>query len=82
MQVPKITARNVMALAMLVLATAAFVVSISQVGFTMNEEALSLKLQRLDPMAGAKRLVSKRSLVELVKGLFKIGHGIHNGRFV
>jgi len=58
---------------MLVLATAAFVVSISQVGFTMNEEALSLKLQRLDPMAGAKRLVSKRSLVELVKGLFKIG---------
>ena len=58
---------------MLVLATAALVVSVSQVGFTINEEALSLKLQRLDPIAGAKRLASKRSLVELVKGLFKIG---------
>ena len=58
---------------MLVLAGAAFVVSIAQVGFTINEEAMSLKLQRLDPIAGAKRLVSKRSLVELVKGLFKIG---------
>ena len=57
---------------MIVLGVAAFVVSISQVGFTINEEALSLKLQRLDPVAGAKRLVSKRSLVELVKGLFKI----------
>ncbi len=58
---------------MLVLATAALVVSVSQVGFTINEEALSLKLQRLDPIAGAKRLISKRSLVELVKGLLKIG---------
>lgn len=57
---------------MLVLGIAAFVVAISQVGFKMNEEALSLKLQRLDPIAGAKRLASKRSLVELAKGLFKI----------
>lgn len=58
---------------MLVLGVAALVVSLSQVGFTVNEEALSLKFQRLDPIAGAKRLASKRSLVELAKGLFKIG---------
>ena len=58
---------------MLVLMIAALVVSVAQVGFTINEEALTLKLQRLDPIAGAKRLLSKRSLVELVKGLVKIG---------
>lgn len=58
---------------MLVLMIAALVVSVGQVGFTINEEAISLKFQRLDPIAGAKRLLSKRSLVELVKGLFKIG---------
>ncbi|MEE2754403.1 MAG: flagellar biosynthesis protein FlhB [Candidatus Latescibacterota bacterium] len=57
---------------MVLLSVAALVVSIGQVGFTINEEALSLKLQRIDPIAGAKRLISKRSLVELFKGIFKI----------
>ena len=57
---------------MLLLSVAAFAISIGQVGFTINEEALSFKLKRLDPMAGAKRLLSKRSLVELVKGIVKI----------
>ena len=57
---------------LLLLTVAGLAISFGQVGFVLNEEALSLKLQRLDPIAGAKRLVSKRSLVELVKGILKI----------
>ncbi|MBT3603562.1 MAG: flagellar biosynthesis protein FlhB [Candidatus Latescibacteria bacterium] len=57
---------------LLVVGLAAFVVSISQVGFTMNEEALSFKPNRLDPIQGAKRIFSTRSLVELAKGILKI----------
>ena len=57
---------------LMVVGIAAFGVSLAQVGLVVNEEALNLKLQRLDPIAGAKRLLSKRSLVELVKGIFKI----------
>lgn len=57
---------------LLLLTVAALAVSLGQVGFVINEEALNLKLQRLDPIAGAKRLLSKRSLVELAKGIFKI----------
>jgi len=56
----------------LVVGTAALAVSLAQVGFMVNEEALTPKLDRLDPIAGAKRLISKRSLVELAKGIFKI----------
>ncbi len=63
---------GVIAPIMLVLMTAALVVSVGQVGFTLNEEALSFKFKRIDPFAGAKRLLSKRSLVELIKGLLKI----------
>jgi len=57
---------------LLVVGVAAFVVSISQVGFVVNEEALKFKPNRLDPIQGAKRIVSTRSLVELVKGILKI----------
>jgi flagellar biosynthetic protein FlhB len=57
---------------LLVIGLAAFIVSISQVGFVMNEEALNFKPNRLDPMQGAKRIFSMRSLVELVKGIIKI----------
>lgn len=57
---------------MLVIGVSALVVSIAQVGFVVNEEALSFKFNRLDPLQGAKRILSKRSLVELVKGILKI----------
>lgn len=57
---------------LLVVAAAAFVVSISQVGFTINEEALNFKPNRLDPIQGAKRIFAVRSLVELAKGILKI----------
>ena len=57
---------------LLVIGVAALAVSLDQVGFMINEEALNFKFNRLDPLQGAKRILSKRSLVELVKGVLKI----------
>jgi flagellar biosynthetic protein FlhB len=56
----------------LALGVAALGVSLAQVGFVVNEEALNLKFQRLDPVAGAKRILSKRSLFELAKNILKV----------
>jgi flagellar biosynthetic protein FlhB len=48
--------------------------SISQVGFLLTPEPLTPKFDRLNPFNGLKRIIiSKRSLVELLKGLIKIG---------
>lgn len=57
---------------LLVVGISALVVSVSQVGFKINEEALNFKPNRLDPIQGAKRLFAMRSLVELAKGILKI----------
>ncbi len=56
----------------LVIGVAALSVSLGQVGFVVNEEALNLKFNRLDPLAGAKRILSKRSLFELAKNIVKV----------
>ena len=56
----------------LILGVTSLAISLGQVGFTINEEALTPKFNRLDPLKGAKRMFSKRSLVELAKGIFKI----------
>ena len=52
---------------------AALVVNIMQVGFLFSGEAILPKAERIDPVAGLKRLLSKRSLMELLKSLMKIG---------
>lgn len=57
---------------LLILGVTSLAISLGQVGFTINEEALNPKFNRLDPLKGAKRMFSKRSLVELAKGIFKI----------
>lgn len=57
---------------LLIVGIAAFSISLAQVGFMVNEEALQFKPNRIDPIQGAKRIFSKRSLVELIKGLIKI----------
>ena len=44
-----------------------------QVGFLLSPQPLIPKWNRLNPVEGMKRLVSLRSLVELVKGLLKAG---------
>lgn len=43
-----------------------------QVGVLFSTEALTVKLDRLNPINGFKRLFSAHSLVELVKSVFKV----------
>lgn len=51
---------------------AGLVANVIQVGFLVSWEAVQPKLSKVDPFKGLKRLLSLRSLVELVKSLFKI----------
>ncbi|MGZ0049739.1 flagellar biosynthesis protein FlhB [Brevibacillus gelatini] len=50
----------------------AFAVNYLQVGWKISTETLQIKLEKLDPIKGAKRIFSMRSLVELLKSLLKI----------
>lgn len=43
-----------------------------QVGFVYNEEALQLKLERLNPVNGFKRILSLRAVVDGLKSLLKL----------
>lgn len=49
-----------------------FASSAVQIGFLYNEEALQFKPERLDPIAGFKRVFSLRALVEGLKAVFKM----------
>jgi flagellar biosynthetic protein FlhB len=51
---------------------AAFLANVFQVGFKVSWEAAQPKLSKINPLNGFKRLFSLRSLVELVKSIFKI----------
>lgn len=55
---------------------AAFLISIvanlGQVGFLFVPDAIKPKLEKINPIAGLKRIFSLRSLVELVKSLLKV----------
>jgi flagellar biosynthetic protein FlhB len=42
-----------------------------QIGILYSPEVLTLKFDRLNPIAGFKRIFSKKALVEVVKGIFK-----------
>jgi flagellar biosynthetic protein FlhB len=46
-------------------------VTIKQVGWTISFEPFKLDFGRLNPISGMKKIVSLRSLVELLKGLLK-----------
>ena len=52
-----------------------FVVSffsqVSQIGFIYAPDILSIKFDKLNPIAGFKRLFSMKSIVEVIKGIFK-----------
>lgn len=43
-----------------------------QVGFLFTTKTLEIKLSRLNPIEGIKRIISKRALVELIKSILKI----------
>ena len=46
--------------------------NVLQIGFEIHAEPLAPKLSKLNPLAGLKRIVSMRGLVELVKSLVKV----------
>jgi flagellar biosynthesis protein FlhB len=51
---------------------AAFATNVAQVGFLISGESMKFDLKKLDPIAGAKRIFSLRSIVELIKSLLKV----------
>lgn len=53
-------------------AVAALVGNVVQVGFCFSARPLAPKLSRLDPLQGWKRLLTTRSVVELAKGMLKV----------
>jgi flagellar biosynthesis protein FlhB len=55
------------------LVAAALGVNYAQVGVLFTAKPLEPKFNRISPMSGLKRIFSGRGLVELGKGLFKIG---------
>ncbi len=50
----------------------ALIVNYLQVGFIFTTKTLTIKLDRLNPIEGFKRIFSKKALVELVKSILKI----------
>lgn len=55
------------------LVVAAVLGTIVQTGPVFASEAVSFDVSRLDPVAGVKRIVSLRGLIELLRGLLKLG---------
>lgn len=51
---------------------AGLIINYLQVGFLFTSKPLKLKLNRINPVEGFKRLFSKRALVELAKAILKI----------
>lgn len=45
--------------------------TLAQIGFLFSPEVLSFKPERIDPVAGVKRLFTMKSIVEAIKGLLK-----------
>ncbi len=58
---------------MLLLMAAGIAINVLQFGFLFSAQALTPKLERLNPIKGLQRFVSMRSFVELLKSLFKLG---------
>lgn len=63
---------KVMAFPLIFLMIAAFISPFVQVGPLFAPEIIQMKLDKISPMAGFKRLFSARSLVEFAKGIVKI----------
>ena len=57
----------------IILLIAAFAINVAQVGVLFTVQPLQPKADRISPLSGLKRIFSKRGLVELAKGLFKVG---------
>lgn len=57
---------------LLPIAIVGFIANVMQVGFQISTEAMALKLSKLNPISGMKRLASLKSLVELGKSIIKV----------
>ncbi len=57
---------------LLPIAVVGIVANVMQVGFQISTEAMALKFNKMNPISGMKRLVSLKSMVELVKSIIKI----------
>ncbi len=57
---------------MAVVMVAGIIANYIQVGFMFTPEAIQLKLEKLNPIEGVKRIFSLRSLVEFLKSIFKM----------
>ena len=70
----EITTQAVMVVApiMVIAAIAGIFSNYLQVGFLFAPEAIEMKLSKLDPIQGFKRIYSVRAIVELLKSLLKI----------
>lgn len=55
-----------------VTAVAGLTVAFIQVGFVFSGEPLAVKLERIDPVEGFKRIFSKRAMVEFLKSILKM----------
>ncbi|MGI6513409.1 MAG: flagellar biosynthesis protein FlhB [Syntrophomonadales bacterium] len=51
---------------------AGLVGNLMQVGFLFSTEPLTIKLERLNPIEGLKRIFSKRAMVEFIKSVLKL----------
>lgn len=58
---------------MLFIAISAVAVNVAQVGVMFTTKPLEPKADRISPLSGIKRIFSAKGLVELAKGLFKLG---------
>ncbi|MGV3489403.1 MAG: EscU/YscU/HrcU family type III secretion system export apparatus switch protein, partial [Tuberibacillus sp.] len=67
-----LTAGKIMAPVLALSFVIGIVANVAQVGFVFSSESISLKLNRLDPISGFKRIYSIRALVEFLKSLLKI----------
>lgn len=56
----------------LVLAVTAFLANFLQIGFKVASEPIKPKLNKIDPIKGAKNLISMRALTDLVKSIAKV----------
>lgn len=64
---------KILAPMVILLVAAALAVNYAQIGVLFAGKQLEPKFNRISPMSGIKRIFSLRGLVELAKGLFKIG---------
>jgi flagellar biosynthesis protein FlhB len=55
-----------------VVLVAGVIANYMQVGFMFNPDSLKMKLEKLDPIQGAKNIFTMRSLVELIKSILKM----------